>query len=594
MNTAEREITARVEALVATCADVELNTGRAPGATPVDEHALVLARRIRDQLVVARTSPIPEMVRALVHAERQAQLMFELQGTAFARTSAVEVLARAAIRDGYRAIMRQVRALGVARSDGHAALAPALVIEPMATPVTFLQGDARMVARHRPGEATALPFPVVFAPPYPEVALGALSVLQHEVGHSLDRALQLTEELRPLVAARTAAAGQNTWPAWTREVVADALGTLLASVGLGGELLGWRAVYPGPDGGRSNAHPPLAARGALCWYWLIELGVPAECATMATLAGARDEYAVRDAAEAERLHDLAALVMTQPLRALNGGALRDLAPDLARDHAVAIEAGRRPDASLGCVPDRLVPLVAALRIDAGGAPDQVTKRILLHATERPTSAASARDVLFWTEQIGAARPPILDDQAGWRKVPPVALIAKARAAVFVGAINDRLRQTLDDARLRTRVGALESLEVYFLRTDAVRAMAPDPKAAAEHVAKGLTARGVLGPPHLALDDEFLDSIAQTWTIYEFDHPYFFASYLDVDLPGGRIHVSSHGWGRDIKSAPAIDYVWPPGQARPIRAYEWYRDALTGLRQKARVLRQRTTATTPAR
>ena len=576
MSTAEREIQARLASLADLCDEIERNTGAAPGATAVVDHALLLARRIGAQLATARTAPLAEAATTLVHAERQARLILELQGQTFAHAQAIEVLARLAIRDGYRTIMRQARELGVVRTDDRANHEPALVIEPMTTPVTFTQGDARVGARHRASDSTALPFPVVFAPPYPEAAVSALSVLHHEVGHNLDHALQITEELTPRFEARAPEGNRPGWPSWTREVVADALGTLLAGAGLGRELLKWRAVYPGRDGGRSHAHPPLLARGALCYHWLSELGLPLDEPTIADLVRARDEHAAGSAEDAALVRDLAALVLTHPLRALNGGALRDLARDLARDHAGAVAAARRDDAPLDDVPDRLWPLVAALRVERGVDDARVARDMMRGAAGRTRGDASAQAWLFQADLMSAARPTVLDYRAGWRKVPPVELIARARDVTFVGATNDTLPEMLAKAhKLAGR--CLESLTIYFLHPDAVRAMAPDPAHADAHVARGRRARGEFG-------DSLLASVATRWEILEFDRPYFFASYFDADRPGGRIHVSSHGWGQDIKEAPAIDYVWPPEKARPGRAYAWYRQALDGLRREARLIR----------
>lgn len=577
MITAERELQARIASLSTMCQDIEWNTGLEPGATPVDDHALVLARRISAQLAAARTAPLAEVATLLVHAERQARFLLELRGHAFAHAQAIEVLARAAIRDGYRAIVRQARELGAARTGERPSHEPALVIEPMTTPVTFTQGNAKVGARHRASESTTLPFPVVFAPPYPEGAVGALAVLHHEVGHNLDHLLQLTEELQPYVATRAPEGPRRGWPSWTREVVADALGTLLAGTGLGRELLKWRAVHTGRDGGRTHTHPPLLARGALCCHWLLQLGVPVDDPTMADLIRARDEHAAGGADDAALIQDLATLVLTVPLRALNGGALRDLAVDLARDHARAVAAARPDGAPLDEVPDRLLPLVAALSVEAGAEDTQVARRMVRHAAGRAAGGASARDWLFQADQLSAARPTVLDYRAGWRKIPPVELIARAQTAVFVGSINDTLRPTLEKARARAG-SRLASLTIYFLQPEAVLAMAPDPTQAEAYVDRGRQARE-------ALDNAFLDSVASAWEILEFVRPYFFASYLDADVPGGRIHVSSHGWGQDIKDAPAIDYVWPPGQPRPVRAYAWYRQALDGLRREARLLRK---------
>ena len=576
MITAEREIQARLTSLARLCDEIERNTGEAPGATAVDDHALVLARRIGAQLATARAAPLAEAAVALVHAERQARLILELQGQAFAHAQAIEVLARLAIRDGYRAIMRQARELGVVGTDVRAVHEPALLIEPMTTPVTFTQGEARVGARHRTSDSTTLPFPVVFAPPYPEAAVSALSVLHHEVGHNLDHALQITEELAPQLEARAPEGDRPGWPSWTREVVADALGTLLAGTGLGRELLKWRALYPGRDGGRSHAHPPLLARGALCCHWLIELGLPVDDPTMADLVAARDEHAAGSAHGAALVRDLAALVLTHPLRALNGGALRDLARALARDHARAVAAARLDDAPLDDVPDRLWPLVAALSVERGADDAQVARSMMRRSAARTRTGASAQAWLVQADLLSAARPTVIDYRVGWRKVPPVELIARARDVTFVGAINDTLPQLL--AKARDLAGrCLESLTIYFLHADAVRAMAPAPADADAHVERGRQARG-------SLDDQLLASVAARWEILEFDRPYFFGSYFDADQPGGRIHVSSHGWGQDIKDAPAIDYVWPPERPLPVRAYAWYRQALDGLRREARLIR----------
>lgn len=577
--TAARELHARIDNLIGVCAAIEAETTPSHDATPVDEHALVLLRHASRALTEARhAASLRQTTLGLEHGERQVVLAMELLGGAFDRADPVALFARAAIRDGYREGLRHARALVPRRAASTESWdEPALVIEPMATPVTFVRDEAFVAGRHRADRRTRLPFPVVLAPTYPRAAIGALSVLQHEVGHNLDRELELTEALRPVIAAWATTRGtREAWVGWTREIVADALGTLLAGVGLGRELARWCAVHDGPDGGTSPAHPPLRHRVALCWRWSIALGVPEGCPTLAPLRGFVEAHP-RD--ELDLLDDLAERVLATELSALRGGALRDLAPAVAHDHALVLGAAV-PGSELHEVRERLLPLVASLRIEAGEDVDAVGERMLIEATRRPTMAASARTVLFRRRAMDSARAPILDERDGGRKVPPLELFVQARTASFVGAVHDRLPAMFTEARGRLKDRPRkQQLEIYFLAAQQLERMAPPHEAADRYAATATTTMELL-------PSDLLDALADDWAIYTFHEPYFFASYLDVNLPGGRIHISPHGWGQDIKFAPAVDYVWPPGQSAPDAAYAWYREALTGLRSRAVLSRRR--------
>jgi hypothetical protein len=172
-------------------------------------------------------------------------------------------------------------------------------------------------------------------------------------------------------------------------------------------------------------------------------------------------------------------------------------------------------------------------------------------------------------------PPILDvDTLGREiKTPPVELIAGADRLAFLGANNPRLAKSLREAHSFRGHKPWQSIEVFFLDQRTLMWLCHQGESG-EALERGR--QGAL--EELRSD---LNSWASNWALYEHDRPFYFASYLDWDRPGGLIHVSPYIWGCDLRRCPAIDYSWRTNT--PTKQYVAYRDGLDGLRSIARQL-----------
>lgn len=184
-----------------------------------------------------------------------------------------------------------------------------------------------------------LPLPLVLFPPDQIGCVWLLPVLCHEVGHDVDKDLDLTAEIERVLADRVAIAPERraVWQRWGTEILADALGALLGNAGfadaLGSLLL---MLAPGPRYqalDTSDAHPHPLVRVPLVAAMLRRLGVPA-----LTDAAARLEASARALPAPEGLAPflgdldaVAAALLESKLAALHGHALVELNPELAAD-----------------------------------------------------------------------------------------------------------------------------------------------------------------------------------------------------------------------------------------------------------------------
>jgi hypothetical protein len=162
------------------------------------------------------------------------------------------------------------------------------------------------------------------------------------------------------------------------------------------------------------------------------------------------------------------------------------------------------------------------------------------------------------------------------KRPPANLFESARRIAFVGATNDGLPHLFQRYAADAPSKPKERIDVYYLSPTALAGLANPQRSLDEHIRLRDASLAALTPA-------LMSRVARNWSILEHDQPFFFAAYWDADEPGGRIHVSTHGWGQDLKRAPSFDYHWPRGAPRPDRVYRWYQTSLRGLGEHARVL-----------
>lgn len=527
---------------------------------------------------IAPTEGLLEALRRIVAAEKLIRLALELKTQGTLDIAKVLQFARAAARESYQLGIRAARALGVRASAARDRWPePAVLLEPMATPATYVRGASTRTLGFTDRGVEPIPFPIVLIPWYPEHALGSLCILHHEVGHNLDQDLGITEGLGAAIATRlaqaqVAAARVDIWKGWCREIVADAFGLMFAGTALHAELRAWASELEEHELA-SQTHPYPWVRVELAREVLAILGVDAgEPAPAAPRGSERAGFL-------EQARLVAHAVLEAPLSALAGGSMQDLAPATSAEHATLAELApdvHRRKADLGRVPFRLIPSLARLAVDANPRmdPAEITKVLFDHAATRgDPGAIPFRQELYRRHTLRTLVTPMLDEEQGGLKRPPPDLFARARTISFVGATNDSLPKLFADYRGPRK----DRIDIFFLSVPAVQRLATKTKPA-EALAK------LRGDALEALDAAALSRVATRWRVLIHDEPYFFAAYFDAAAPGGRIHVSSHGWGQDIKRAPSADHVWPEGDPSPGRTYAWYLEALNGLHERATLLR----------
>jgi len=155
------------------------------------------------------------------------------------------------------------------------------------------------------------------------------------------------------------------------------------------------------------------------------------------------------------------------------------------------------------------------------------------------------------------------------KVPPVdQLVARERIA-FVGASNDQLAAALTLANLNRGGRRWRLLELFFLADEALRNIISNGRAPKELLEAKAHSLELLGT--------MLPIMAERYQFYEYDLPYYFASYWDWDRPGGFIHVSPYIWGMDVRRCPYQDLHWRRDEPGPSSEYEAYQEGLGCLR-----------------
>lgn len=176
--------------------------------------------------------------------------------------------------------------------------------------------------------------------------------------------------------------------------------------------------------------------------------------------------------------------------------------------------------------------------------------------------------LKWSLQV---EPPKLSlDEWGMppKKLPPVKLLTRHHKIAFVGATHHQLAPVMSEAVAERNGRQWESVDIFFLADDQLAWM----------VLPGISVEALIEAKQQALSHLTLivEAHAERWRFYEYDRPFYFASYWDwEESPDGRIHVSPYIWGQDISVCPALDYVWKT--RTPTKEYRAYRDGLGALK-----------------
>ena len=236
---------------------------------------------------------------------------------------------------------------------------------------------------------------------------------------------------------------------------------------------------------------------------------------------------------------------------------------------VAKELAGGDSGGLARLPRRLWPSVAWFAAAEGVDIEKTFQSLAEEAGKGADAAALSFRSTRFQQAIKNVVAPILSEENDGVKRPPPDLFHDVKDVVFVGGSNDGLPKLFRDFAEDNPNKKKRLIRVLYLTESSVRKLSHSGRSANDLAAGRQASLNALTP-------ELMNSIAESWQILEYETPYFFASFWDADEPGGRIHVSSHGWGQDIKKAPAVDYVWPKTAKSPNRKYQWFAQAVVSL------------------
>jgi hypothetical protein len=415
----------------------------------------------------------------------------------------------------------------------------------------------------------SLPIPLAFVPPHFLSCPWLLTALHHEIGHALYRDLSMESTLALAIAGAHPKLDDSHWLLWLEEITCDAIAIRLAGPAfvwsLASVLDRRRQLDVWDD---SKPHPPAGIRLPLAIAMVEALGWPVGQLETVQQRTAQIEsgYGGVFVELRRQVNDVAAVLMHTPLHTLSGtlaqhGPARGADAGVIEEAVATLLAARAPKD----VPIRLAPSAAQLAI--------------LHTTDPPATTL-AIDAMFrqakslpWVssdaawqgmrERVRTMAVPMLADDG--RKVPPLVLLQRHQQIAFVGATHHQLATAIQSAAGQ-RAQPWDRLELFFTSDAALQRIGGDE---------------LVNKKQAAMDElRHVVARAKTWTMYELEVPYYFASYWDVDREDGRIHVSPYVWGQDIARCPAVDYV--RGRA-PSPAYLQYARGLEALRNTSRVL-----------
>ena len=486
----------------------------------------------------------------------------------------------------------------------------ALVVTLPPPPVTFAEAIASPVVYQReskvraPGLAASaileLPLPVVVYPPHQLQCLWLYSTLYHELGHNFDRALGLTEQLDAALVARLIESGSersDDWRSWLREMLADAIG-----VGLGGEgfaytlaeMLRSLSLLDRPTGG---AHPPAIVRLELVASMLEALaGFEADASAsigkaIAALRSVKMTALTKlaDPTPLEKHLNEAARVatwlVTSPLPALGGHALRDILPDVTTYSKAAhefaellrLDGKATPEVMKPEMSWRLLPVAAQLAVRALPQPTPDALDALQTAADRCRKSMEAPGWVVSPERwrtlevlIPQLDRSIYEEERTGYKRPPLELLRVHSRIAFVGATNDVLAARFEPALAARNGRRWTRIEIFFLDDAELAALAAGEGKPVEELVEAKSKA-------LAQLSALLPQVAESWVIYMYARAYYFASYWDHEQSGGRIHVSPFIWGQPVKKCPGLDYFWHTDRVEPTREYQAYSNGLGQLR-----------------
>jgi hypothetical protein len=545
--------------------------------SPPTPHRRVLATLAEERLQQAGQASLSERMHLAVRVEELLRFAAELESQYTESNTNVLQVAAFVARECYQQVISAGMQLG-ANVMLERWPEPAIVLEPMHSPVTYVRSTSAKWLGFAPRGEALLPFPLVLMPPYPLSALSGLCLIHHEIGHNADRDLELTPSLRTAMEARLEQAGAspeliNVWLGWAEEIVADAFGTMLAGPAFAIEMDKWAVAYGNDAAPASATHPFPSLRVALANELLRLKGVGGVRASAAPVP----QPTTTAARFSAHVSIVARALFEAEIPALGNASILDLAPDMAQEadlvEAAAEALCQRQLAAVEPLPLRLFPSAACVAGLLPYANHAAIGEDLVAVALRPARGASSvpfSHERYRTATLRSAVPSILDEERDGLKLPPPGLFRDVRNVSFVGATNDGL-PALFDKHTGPRK---QSVEVFFLSVNALRGLECPDRELRRVLELGRLGRAGLTP-------QLLNRLAERWTLYEHDEPFVFASHWDADAPGGRIHASAHGWGQDIKRAPSHDYTWPRSALAPERSYRFFQQALVALRGRAR-------------
>ena len=426
--------------------------------------------------------------------------------------------------EGLNALKRQVPGLrGLA--------APLVVVEPTSGPMIWPQGSRIHGGGTLSGTGVStIRVPIIMMPPELLDHPWLLTSVQHELGHTIVRELDLVDQ-----ANRALRNLQPEGRAWAEELLCDALAIRLTGGAYVDSLRDIIDAYGGPEAFPGSKKYPAAAdrlaincRLAARWdtHCHTPVAPPADSLPTDVLDAIVDTLCTLPFGSSD-LDSLSidAPPRNEPMEITN---LRAIEPQGWRALAAL---GQRAIES-GCSMDdvRTWAAEAASRLDrpSDALTDADWAHVRAHLQER---ARSMR------EPDGA-------------KSGVSVLLTSADEVALVGATHRTLPNELERAFDQRGGRRWSRIEVFMMddeTLDSLRASGSKVSPAERDAVRD----------HLI---EKLPNLCDQWAVYQYGGTTAFASYWDWQSPGGRIHMSYPLWGTSLSTAPAVDFAWVVGEA----------------------------------
>jgi len=422
-------------------------------------------------------------------------------------------------------------------------------------------------------------FPVICLPAAVTRMPEYLPLLAHEVGHAVDDACRLIEQV---LTRLSTSAHQEYWQAWMREILADFIGVAVSGEAFAMALYGYvRGLSVSETITTSSAYPGMSLRLAFLADIVRGFGRP-QSPVVELLTPVRSLGPTGKELLAEFCNIV--LPVLADVCEVNPNAwchTQEQIDSLAASTLTARGQTEIPN-QLSGIPFCLLPSIITVAGYSEPSFNAQESFRWLHAAKSaaggPDWIQTAANWQFSMQTLPALRPTIVAAN-GQTKIPPEDLLVHFNHIAFVGATNGQLAKQIETAFAR-RKAPWNSLEFYFLNDaelDKVERDTEFPMSRQQLTEMLIIERNDAIAALRTLRNTLKLATSMSGYLVA-DSRMLFGAWFDWHEPGGRVHVSSQLLGTDLRRCPSQDFVWQNSSAAP--AYVRYVRHLEELRKRS--------------